>query len=284
MTRRCARPSSTSPTTTSGWPRARRRPRWKRSSGSTTASTASTTAQSCAAFASLTLELGAQVVGQQSWVTRRLLLPVAAARVGRCPRQPESGLARRSLDPAGRAGASPLAPAGRRLPAAARRLGGFRRPRRGGHQVRRRRAAHDRRRLAAQLLGQRPRVSRARSPARESSASSTTVRCPARARHKARAARGDRRRQRASRPRRQAGAARRPAGAPAPAQRLRPRLPGRRGAGAWPPSPGWRARPARPSSPGCRSWLTGLSARAAKAPSAAHYRRHNPSPAAGAGA
>ena len=39
MTRCSVRPSSTSPTTTSGWPRPRARPRWRRSSGSTTVST-----------------------------------------------------------------------------------------------------------------------------------------------------------------------------------------------------------------------------------------------------
>ena len=106
---------------------------------------------------------------------RRHDLPVAAAQVGRRPGRPESGLARHHLGAAGRAGARPLASARRRLPAAARRLGAVRRPRRGGHQVRRRRAVHDRRRLAAELLGERARVRRSARRGRAWSASSTTA-------------------------------------------------------------------------------------------------------------
>ena len=89
---------------------------------------------------------------------RRRLLPVAAASVGRCPRPAQPGIAGRGVDAAGRAGASSLAPARRRLPAAAGRLGAVRRARRGGHQVYRRRPVHHRRRLAAEPHGQRAQV------------------------------------------------------------------------------------------------------------------------------
>ena len=88
----------------------------------------------------------------------RNFVPVAAAQLGRCPRRPEPIVARHHLSPPGRRGAWPLAPAGRRLPARARRLGALRRARRGRHEVHRRGPGHDRRRLAAQLLRQRPRV------------------------------------------------------------------------------------------------------------------------------
>ena len=54
---------------------------------------------------------------------RRHHLPVAAAQVGRRPGRPEPGLAGHHLGPAGRAGAWPLAPAGRRLPARSRATG-----------------------------------------------------------------------------------------------------------------------------------------------------------------
>ena len=223
-TPRCARPSSTSPTTTSGWPRARPRPRWRRSSGSTTASTASTTAQSCAAFASLTLELGAQVVGQQSWVTGGTLLPVAAAQVGRRPRRPQSGLARHHLGPPGRAGAQRWHP-----------LGDGYQPQPGdwvlfdGHvEVVTKYAggvlSHDRRRLAAELLGQRPPVQRsARRPGRSG------------LREQRRPARTPRH---GSRQRRAAGAAAGPARYGAGARRAT--------AGALAASPGPAAIPGRP--------------------------------------
>ena len=52
--------------------------------------------QSCAAFASLTLELGAQVVGHQSWVSGGCLVPVAPAHLGRRAGGGEPGVARRS--------------------------------------------------------------------------------------------------------------------------------------------------------------------------------------------
>ena len=80
---------------------------------------------------------------------RGRLLSVAAARVGRRPRPAQPGLAGRCVDARRRAGTSPLASAGRWLPAAAGRLGAVRRARRGGDQVQQRRAVHRRRRLAA---------------------------------------------------------------------------------------------------------------------------------------
>ena len=89
---------------------------------------------------------------------RRLQLSVAAAGLGRCAGRPEPGIPRHHVGSAGRTGASPLAPAGRRLRSAARRLGPVRRPCGGRDEVLRWCPVHGRRRLAAQLLGQRPRV------------------------------------------------------------------------------------------------------------------------------
>ena len=80
---------------------------------------------------------------------RGRLLSVAAAPMGRRPGPAQPGVAGRGVDARRCAGASPLAPAGRRLPAAAGRLGAVRRARRGGHQVQRRRPVHRGRRLAA---------------------------------------------------------------------------------------------------------------------------------------
>ena len=114
--------------------------------------------QSCAAFASLTLALGAKAAGQQSWVTGGGSYPWPLHAVGRRPRPAQPGLAGRGVDARRRAGPSPLAPARRRLPAAAGRLGAVRRARRGGHQVQRRRAVHGRRRLAAGPDGERAQV------------------------------------------------------------------------------------------------------------------------------
>ena len=74
---------------------------------------------SCAAFASLTLELAAQAVGQQSWVSGGTSYPVPAAGLGRRPGRHEPGVARRHLRHGGRPGARPLAPGRRRLPAPA---------------------------------------------------------------------------------------------------------------------------------------------------------------------
>ncbi len=72
--------------------------------------------ESCAAFASLTLELAAQVVGQQSWVTGGTSYPWPLHKW-----------------------------ADRRLQSAARRLGAVRRSRRGGHGIFRRSPEHRRR-------------------------------------------------------------------------------------------------------------------------------------------
>ena len=54
--------------------------------------------QSCAAFASLTVALGAQAAGQQSWVTGGTTYPSAAAQVGRRARRsnPDSPRSSRS--------------------------------------------------------------------------------------------------------------------------------------------------------------------------------------------
>ena len=82
---------------------------------------------SCAAFASLTLELAAQAVGQQSWVSGGKSYPFPLPDVGRCPGRHEPGVARRHLGDGRRPGARPLAPGRRRLPAAAGRLGPVRR-------------------------------------------------------------------------------------------------------------------------------------------------------------
>ena len=79
--------------------------------------------ESCAAFASLTLELAAQAVGQQSWVTGGDELPVAAARVGRRAGGHQPGVAPDHVRGGGRAGARPLASARRRLPARSRATG-----------------------------------------------------------------------------------------------------------------------------------------------------------------
>ena len=59
--------------------------------------------QSCAAFASLTLELGAQVVGQQSWVSGGGSYPWPLHSWADVRVEPEPGLAGHHLDPAGRA-------------------------------------------------------------------------------------------------------------------------------------------------------------------------------------
>ena len=111
---------------------------------------------SCAAFASLTLELAAQAIGQQSWVTGGTSYPWplpawADVRVDTNPASPAD-----HLRGGRRAGARALAPARRRLPAPARRLGPLRRPRRGRDQLLRRRPRHHRRRLAARPHRQRP--------------------------------------------------------------------------------------------------------------------------------
>ncbi len=83
--------------------------------------------ESCAAFASLTLELAAQAVGQQSWVTGGETYPWpmpewADARVDTNPASPQI-----TSVVADAAGARPLASARRRLPAPAGRLGRVRR-------------------------------------------------------------------------------------------------------------------------------------------------------------
>ena len=105
--------------------------------------------QSCAAFASLTLELGAQVVGHQSWVSGGSSYPWplhtwADVRVELNPASPGD-----HVHPAGRAGPSALASAGGRVPPAAGRLGAVRWPRRSGHPGHRRGAAHRGRGFAA---------------------------------------------------------------------------------------------------------------------------------------
>ena len=112
---------------------------------------------SCAAFASLTLELAAQAVGQQSWVSGGSSYPWplpawADVRVDPNPASPDITS---MVD--GRAGPRAVAPARRRVPAAAGRLGAFRAPRRGRDQLLRRRARFHRRGLGAEPLGQRPR-------------------------------------------------------------------------------------------------------------------------------
>ncbi len=90
--------------------------------------------QSCAAFASLTLELAAQVVGQQSWVTGGGSYPWplhdwADVRVD--PNPASLQIISVLQDAQAHVRWHPL---GRRLPAAARRLGDVRRSRRGRHQ------------------------------------------------------------------------------------------------------------------------------------------------------
>ena len=95
-------------------------------------------------------------------------------RLGRRPGRHEPGVARHHLRAGGRADARPLAPARRRLPAAAGRLGAVRRPRRGRDQLLRRGARHHRRRLAAGPDGQCPLRTARRWRPRAWSASSTT--------------------------------------------------------------------------------------------------------------
>ena len=98
--------------------------------------------QSCAAFASLTLELAAQVVGPAKLGLGRGHLSVAPALLGGRAGRAESRVARHHLDSAGRGGAPSLAPAGGWLPAATGGLGPVRRPRRGDHRGHGRGAAH----------------------------------------------------------------------------------------------------------------------------------------------
>ena len=87
---------------------------------------------------------------------RREVLPLSAARLGRCPGRPEPGLARRHVRHGGREDARPLAPGRRRLPAPAGRLGAVRAPRRGRDPLLGRGARHDRRGLRPRPHGQRP--------------------------------------------------------------------------------------------------------------------------------
>ena len=87
---------------------------------------------------------------------RREVLPVSAARLGRCPGRPEPGVARRHVRHGGREDARPLAPGRRRLPAPAGRLGAVRAPRRGRDPLLGRGARHDRRGLRPRPHGQRP--------------------------------------------------------------------------------------------------------------------------------
>ena len=82
------------------------RPRWRRSSGTSTSPNGADHGPSCAAFASLTLELAAQAVGQQSWVSGGTSYPWPAARLGRRPGRPQPGLARRHVPGRRRAGST----------------------------------------------------------------------------------------------------------------------------------------------------------------------------------
>ncbi len=117
--------------------------------------------ESCAAFASLTLELAAQAVGQQSWVTGGETYPWplpewADVRVDTNPDSPQITSLVADAQAHGR-----WHPLGDGVPAAAGRLGRVRRPRRGRDQLRRRGARHDRRRLAARPHRQRALLRRA---------------------------------------------------------------------------------------------------------------------------
>ena len=150
-TARCGRPSSRWPITTSGWPSPRARPKWKRLSGERTASTAWITVNPAPPSPASRSRSAHRPAGQESWVTGGTTYPWplhqwADVRVDPNPASPAD-----HLGLAGRAGASPLAPARRRLPATAGRLGDVRRPRRGGHQVLGRSPLHDRRGLEPNL-------------------------------------------------------------------------------------------------------------------------------------
>ncbi len=87
-------------------------------------------------------------------------LSVADARLGRRPGGRQPGLDEHHLGRPGRAGPPALAPGRQRVHAPARGLGPVPRARRGGDQVLRRGLVDDRRRLAAEPLGQRPSVRR----------------------------------------------------------------------------------------------------------------------------
>ena len=211
--------------------------------------------QSCAAFASLTLELGAQVVGQQSWVTGGGSYPWPLH---------EWADVRVNPNPARRA--SPRSSQDAQAHHRWHPLGDGYQPQPGdwvlfdGHvevvtELRRRRAAYDRRRLAAELLGQRPRVRRPARRPRAWSASSTTALCPPPPQIRQRPAplpprtppQGRRYRPKGRRryraPWRLPGPAASPA-RPRPARPSRARRP--HPAPASPVSPGRRAGPARP--------------------------------------
>ncbi len=110
---------------------------------------------SCAAFASLTLELAAQAVGQQSWVSGGTSYPFplpawADVRVDTNPASPAVTSVMADAQAHGR-----WHPVERRLPAAAGRLGPVRAPRRGRHPLLRRGARHHRRGLRPRPHGQR---------------------------------------------------------------------------------------------------------------------------------
>ena len=179
---------------------------------------------------------------------------MAAARVGRRPGRHQPGVARRHVHGGGRAGARPLAPARRRLPAAAGRLGAVRRPRRGRDRLRRRGARHDRRGLAARPHGQRALAPAARSPTqgvdglrRQRAPQARRPRRP-RARRATRGA--PRRRRPRSRPARHASAARARRPAPVPRRhRAQPRLVTRHGGGGSPGSPACRRARRLPAGP-----------------------------------
>ena len=131
---------------------------------------------SCAAFASLTLELG-RPGGRAAELGHRRRRPTLAAaelggRAGQTPTRPRPASPRwwptRRRTGAGTRSATATSP----------QPGDWavlRRPRRGRHQLRRRRPRHDRRRLAARPHGQRPLLRRAARASRASPASSTTA-------------------------------------------------------------------------------------------------------------